>query len=80
MSKKPVSYELENFELEIRLASRWSVVRADEHEVAAHVLADKQAVHTMLTGAEVTVDQRGSRWQCRLTPKSWLRAEKSAAK
>ncbi len=80
MSKEAVSYELENFELEMQLASGWSVVRANEHEVAAFALADKSAVHTMLTGAEVTVDQRGHRWRCRLTPKSWLQAEKSTAK
>lgn len=76
MSKEVVSYELENFELEMLLASGWSVVHADEHEVAAHVLDDKAAVHTMLTGAEVTVDQRGTRWRCRLVPKSWLATAK----
>lgn len=67
-----VSYELDDFELEMLLESGWSVMRSNEHEVAAFVLADKTAVNRMLTGAEVTVDQSGRRWRCRLTPKSWL--------
>lgn len=68
-----MSYELENFELEMMLARGWSVVRANEHQVAAFVLADKDAVQRMLTGAEVeVVDDADTRWRCRLTPKSWL--------
>jgi hypothetical protein len=68
-----MSYELDNFELEMHLTSGWSVVRANEHEVAAYVLDDKNAVSSMLTGAEVTCeDDNGVRWRCRLTPKSWL--------
>lgn len=80
MSKEPISYELENFELEVMLHSGWSVIRADENEVAAQALSDKWAVHTMLAGAEVMVYRHGRRWPCRLTPKSWLKAEKRTAK
>lgn len=67
-----VSYELENFELEMELATGWTTVRANENEVAAFVLADKKAVQTMLTGSEISATQDGHVWRCRLTPKSWL--------
>ena len=66
------SYELENFELQLRLAGEWTVVRENEHDAAREILDDAEAVRTMLCGAEITVEIRGQKWQCRLTPKSWL--------
>lgn len=64
--------ELANFELEMKLRGRWGTFRANEHEVAAHVLADGDAISRMLTGAEVHAQDQGERYRCRLTPKAWL--------
>lgn len=64
--------ELDQFELELKLNGGWSTFRADEHEVAAHVLTDVSAVSNMLSGCEVQVEASGARYRCRLTPKAWL--------
>lgn len=65
--------ELENFELEMKLASGWVVVRPSRDAFAADIVANADAVLTMLTGAVVTIEHRGRSCTCRLTPKSWLR-------
>jgi hypothetical protein len=67
-----VSYELENFVLQLKLAGHWTTVAAGEHQAAAEILGNADAVRVMLCGAEITVESAGQKWQCRLTPKSWL--------
>jgi len=65
--------ELSSFELELESAQgAWTTFRANEDERAAHVLADGDAVLTMLAGGIVTVERDGLRTRCRLTPKAWL--------
>lgn len=73
MSKEPISYELESFDLEIRsrAGGDWKVWREDEHPVARAVLNNRDAVHSMLASATRTVEWDGLRFDCRLTPKSW---------
>jgi hypothetical protein len=69
--------ELSEFELEMNAGHGWSTVRANEHEVAAHVLDKPSSVSLMLAGGHVTAELDGHRYLCRLTPKAWLTTHRS---
>jgi hypothetical protein len=61
------------FELEMEMLVGWTIVRANEHEFAAHVLNDREAVRRMETGLYVQVQGRdGERRTFRFTPAEWL--------